>query len=92
MVRVRRQPHPHRLMVTSSLGAEGDGGTGARCPARGQQGAHGGDDHPSQQEWAAGTHRRVVAVQVEDGHVTGAYHVRNPEKLSRVGAQTTLSR
>jgi RNA polymerase sigma-70 factor (ECF subfamily) len=34
----------------------------------------------------------VVAVQVEDGHVTGAYHVRNPEKLSRVGAQTTLSR
>ncbi|WP_199547121.1 RNA polymerase sigma-70 factor [Streptomyces sp. N35] len=34
----------------------------------------------------------VVAVRVEDGFVTGAYHVRNPEKLSRVAAETAVSR
>ncbi|MFE6777139.1 RNA polymerase sigma-70 factor [Streptomyces sp. NPDC057702] len=34
----------------------------------------------------------VVAVRVEDGYVTGAYHVRNPEKLSRVARETTVSR
>ncbi|TYK52625.1 RNA polymerase sigma-70 factor [Actinomadura decatromicini] len=34
----------------------------------------------------------VVAVRVENSYVTGAYHVRNPEKLSRVGQETTLSR
>ncbi|MBE1530742.1 RNA polymerase sigma-70 factor [Actinomadura algeriensis] len=34
----------------------------------------------------------VVAVRVEDGYVTGAYHVRNPEKLSRVERETALSR
>ncbi|MEV3923776.1 RNA polymerase sigma-70 factor [Actinomadura coerulea] len=34
----------------------------------------------------------VVAVRVEGGYVTGAYHVRNPEKLSRVEQETTLSR
>ncbi|MGI5206135.1 RNA polymerase sigma-70 factor [Spirillospora sp. CA-108201] len=34
----------------------------------------------------------VVAVRVEGGCVTGAYHVRNPEKLSRVEQETTLSR
>ncbi|MFC4048621.1 RNA polymerase sigma-70 factor [Actinomadura syzygii] len=34
----------------------------------------------------------VVAVRVENGYVTGAYHVRNPEKLSRVEQETTLSR
>lgn len=34
----------------------------------------------------------VVAVRVEDGLVTGAYHVRNPEKLSRVQRATTVSR
>ncbi|WP_409490923.1 hypothetical protein [Amycolatopsis sp. cmx-11-12] len=26
----------------------------------------------------------VLAVRVENGSVTGAYHLRNPEKLSRV--------
>ncbi|MFG3258488.1 RNA polymerase sigma-70 factor [Streptomyces sp. NPDC048172] len=34
----------------------------------------------------------VVAVRVENGRVTGAYHVRNPEKLSRVARETTVSR
>jgi RNA polymerase sigma-70 factor (ECF subfamily) len=34
----------------------------------------------------------VVAVRVENGFVTGAYHVRNPEKLSRVERETALSR
>jgi RNA polymerase sigma-70 factor, ECF subfamily len=34
----------------------------------------------------------VVAVRVEGGYVTGAYHVRNPEKLSRVERETTLTR
>ncbi|MFW6694428.1 RNA polymerase sigma-70 factor [Streptomyces sp. MAR4 CNX-425] len=34
----------------------------------------------------------VVAVQVEDGYVTGAYHVRNPEKLARLERETAVSR
>ncbi|WP_242893014.1 RNA polymerase sigma-70 factor [Actinomadura litoris] len=34
----------------------------------------------------------VVAVRLEDGYVTGAYHVRNPEKLSRVERETPVSR
>ncbi|MEV5576871.1 RNA polymerase sigma-70 factor [Spirillospora sp. NPDC052269] len=34
----------------------------------------------------------VVAALVENGYVTGAYHVRNPEKLSRVERETTVSR
>ncbi|GHE57995.1 RNA polymerase sigma24 factor [Streptomyces longispororuber] len=34
----------------------------------------------------------VVAVRVEDGYVTGAYHVRNPEKLSRVARETAVAR
>ncbi|GAA2205509.1 RNA polymerase sigma-70 factor [Nonomuraea monospora] len=34
----------------------------------------------------------VVAVRVEDGYVTGAYHVRNPEKLSRVERETAVTR
>ncbi|MFC5745579.1 RNA polymerase sigma-70 factor [Actinomadura rugatobispora] len=34
----------------------------------------------------------VVAVRVEDGLITGLYFVRNPEKLSRVERETTLSR
>ncbi|SEG87840.1 RNA polymerase sigma-70 factor, ECF subfamily [Thermomonospora echinospora] len=34
----------------------------------------------------------VVAVRVENGYITGAYHVRNPEKLSRVERETTVSR
>jgi RNA polymerase sigma-70 factor (TIGR02957 family) len=34
----------------------------------------------------------VVAVRVENGYVTGAYHVRNPEKLSRVERETAISR
>ncbi|MFG3699968.1 RNA polymerase sigma-70 factor [Micromonospora sp. NPDC047620] len=34
----------------------------------------------------------VLAVRVDDGYVTGLYHVRNPEKLSRVDRQTAVSR
>ncbi|MFI6901601.1 RNA polymerase sigma-70 factor [Nonomuraea sp. NPDC050394] len=34
----------------------------------------------------------VVAVRMENGYVTGAYHVRNPEKLSRVQRETVVSR
>jgi RNA polymerase sigma-70 factor, ECF subfamily len=34
----------------------------------------------------------VMAVRVENGHVTGIYHVRNPEKLSRVEQETAVSR
>jgi RNA polymerase sigma-70 factor (ECF subfamily) len=34
----------------------------------------------------------VLAVRVEDGYVTGLYHVRNPEKLSRVERETAVSR
>ncbi|MEU8326388.1 RNA polymerase sigma-70 factor [Nonomuraea sp. NPDC048881] len=34
----------------------------------------------------------VVAVRVENGYVTGAYHVRNPDKLARMGRETTVTR
>ncbi|ADI09898.1 ECF subfamily RNA polymerase sigma factor [Streptomyces bingchenggensis BCW-1] len=34
----------------------------------------------------------VVAVRIDDGMVTGLYVVRNPEKLSRVERETTVSR
>ncbi|MCK2218376.1 RNA polymerase sigma-70 factor [Actinomadura sp. ATCC 31491] len=34
----------------------------------------------------------VVAVRVDNGYVTGAYHVRNPEKLSRVRRETAVTR
>jgi RNA polymerase sigma-70 factor (ECF subfamily) len=34
----------------------------------------------------------VLAVRVENGYVTGAYHVRNPEKLSRVQREIAVSR
>ncbi|WP_340688430.1 RNA polymerase sigma-70 factor [Amycolatopsis coloradensis] len=34
----------------------------------------------------------VLAVRVESGYVTGAYHVRNPEKLSSVTREITVSR
>jgi RNA polymerase sigma-70 factor (ECF subfamily) len=34
----------------------------------------------------------VLAVRIEAGRVAGLYHVRNPEKLSRVGRQIVVSR
>ncbi len=34
----------------------------------------------------------VVAVRVENGHVAGVYHVRNPEKLSRMEREATVTR
>ncbi|PRY62351.1 RNA polymerase sigma-70 factor [Glycomyces artemisiae] len=34
----------------------------------------------------------VVALRIEDGRVTGAYHVRNPEKLSRMETEISMSR
>ncbi|MEU4292554.1 RNA polymerase sigma-70 factor [Kribbella sp. NPDC026596] len=33
----------------------------------------------------------VVALRIEDDHVTGIYYVRNPEKLSRVESETALT-
>ncbi|MEW9554961.1 RNA polymerase sigma-70 factor [Nonomuraea sp. NPDC050783] len=34
----------------------------------------------------------VIAVRIDDGLITGLYAVRNPEKLSRVERETTVSR
>ncbi|WP_019931715.1 RNA polymerase sigma-70 factor [Nocardia sp. BMG111209] len=34
----------------------------------------------------------VVAIRMDDGLITGVYSVRNPEKLSRVAQETTMSR
>ncbi|MFG3437771.1 RNA polymerase sigma-70 factor [Nonomuraea sp. NPDC047897] len=34
----------------------------------------------------------VMAVRIEDGLVAGLYYVRNPEKLTRVAQETTMSR
>jgi RNA polymerase sigma-70 factor (ECF subfamily) len=34
----------------------------------------------------------VLAVRIDDGLITGLYAVRNPEKLSRVDRETTVSR
>ncbi|WP_066943538.1 RNA polymerase sigma-70 factor [Microtetraspora fusca] len=34
----------------------------------------------------------VVAIRLENGYVTGAYHVRNPEKLSRMERETAVTR
>lgn len=34
----------------------------------------------------------VVAVRIDDGRITGLYAVRNPEKLSRIESETTVSR
>ncbi|MFG1816216.1 RNA polymerase sigma-70 factor [Kribbella sp. NPDC049174] len=33
----------------------------------------------------------VVALRIEDNHVTGIYYVRNPEKLSRLESETSLT-
>ncbi|MFJ2897494.1 RNA polymerase sigma-70 factor [Streptomyces sp. NPDC087218] len=33
----------------------------------------------------------VVAFRIEDAHITGLYYVRNPEKLTRVGSETSLT-
>jgi RNA polymerase sigma-70 factor, ECF subfamily len=33
----------------------------------------------------------VVALRIEDAHVTGIYYVRNPEKLSRLESETPLT-
>ncbi|ROP37649.1 RNA polymerase sigma-70 factor [Saccharothrix texasensis] len=34
----------------------------------------------------------VMAIRVEDARIAGLYYVRNPEKLTRVGAETPLAR
>lgn len=34
----------------------------------------------------------IVAAQVQGGRITGLYFVRNPEKLSRIGSETALTR
>jgi RNA polymerase sigma-70 factor (ECF subfamily) len=33
----------------------------------------------------------VLAIRVEDAHITGLYYVRNPEKLTRVESETPLT-
>jgi RNA polymerase sigma-70 factor (ECF subfamily) len=33
-----------------------------------------------------------MAVRIDSGLISGLYSVRNPEKLSRVGQQTAVSR
>ncbi|MFI7638972.1 RNA polymerase sigma-70 factor [Nonomuraea sp. NPDC049400] len=33
----------------------------------------------------------VMAIQVEDARITGLYYVRNPQKLTRVASETTLT-
>ena len=33
----------------------------------------------------------VVAFRMEDARITGLYYVRNPEKLSRVASETSLT-
>jgi RNA polymerase sigma-70 factor (ECF subfamily) len=33
----------------------------------------------------------IMAIRVEDARITGLYYVRNPEKLSRVEAETPLT-
>jgi RNA polymerase sigma-70 factor (ECF subfamily) len=33
----------------------------------------------------------VMALRVEDARITGIYYVRNPEKLTRVESETTLT-
>ncbi|MET7333608.1 RNA polymerase sigma-70 factor [Nonomuraea sp. NPDC005650] len=33
----------------------------------------------------------VVAIQVEDARITGLYYVRNPQKLTRIGSETSLT-
>ncbi|SDJ44539.1 RNA polymerase sigma-70 factor [Streptomyces indicus] len=34
----------------------------------------------------------VLTVRIDDGLITGLYHVRNPEKLSHIGRETPVSR
>ncbi|WP_203926639.1 RNA polymerase sigma-70 factor [Virgisporangium ochraceum] len=34
----------------------------------------------------------VLAVRIDDGRISGLYAVRNPEKLSRIGTETAVSR
>jgi hypothetical protein len=36
--------------------------------------------------------RRRAGVRIEDGRISGMYYVRNPPKLSRVGAEIPLVR
>lgn len=33
----------------------------------------------------------VLAIRVEDAHITGIYYVRNPDKLTRVESETRLT-
>ncbi|GAA4226570.1 RNA polymerase sigma-70 factor [Actinomadura meridiana] len=42
--------------------------------------------------WLNGELDGVLTARVENGRVMGIYHVRNPERLSRAGHETTMSR
>ncbi|TDC09669.1 RNA polymerase sigma-70 factor [Streptomyces sp. 8K308] len=48
--------------------------------------------HPALIVRVAGREDSVLTVRVDDGLITGLYVVRNPEKLSRIGHETAVSR
>jgi RNA polymerase sigma-70 factor (TIGR02957 family) len=48
--------------------------------------------HPALFVWIGGVVDSVVTVRIEDGRISGLYAVRNPEKLSRIGRETAVSR
>jgi RNA polymerase sigma-70 factor (ECF subfamily) len=48
--------------------------------------------YPALTIWLGGQIDTVLAVRIDDGLITGLYAVRNPEKLSRMGRETTLRR
>ncbi|MCO1575764.1 RNA polymerase sigma-70 factor [Crossiella sp. SN42] len=48
--------------------------------------------HPALVVQRGGELDTVVAVRIEDGRITGLYAVRNPEKLSHMASEHTLSR
>ncbi len=48
--------------------------------------------HPALIIRLSGEIEHLVAVRIDDGLITGLYIVRNPEKLSRLGRETAVSR
>jgi RNA polymerase sigma-70 factor (TIGR02957 family) len=48
--------------------------------------------HPALMLRVGDTVDTVIAVRIDDGRITGLYAVRNPQKLSRVGRETPVSR
>ncbi len=61
------------------------------APAASLQPAH-VNGHPALIVRLDGDIDTVITVRIDDGLITGLYAVRNPEKLSRMGRETTMSR